>query len=87
MVWWGETPFALHGTYYSNPVVAVINGQRLIISGGADGALHAFQVRTGKRVWSYLFAAGVINPSPVVVGNYVLCTTGRRTRRAGRSAG
>jgi outer membrane protein assembly factor BamB len=76
VVWWGETPFDLYGTYYSNPVVAVINGERLIISGGADGAIHAFQVRTGKRVWSYRYSAGVINPSPVVVGNYVLCAHG-----------
>jgi plastocyanin len=83
VVWWGETPFALRGTYYSNPVVAVINGERLIISGGADGALHAFQVRTGKRVWSYPYAAGVINPSPVVVGNYVLCAHGEENPEGG----
>jgi len=83
VVWWGETPFDLHGTYYSNPVVAVINGERLIISGGADGALHAFQVRTGKRVWSYRFGAGVINPSPVVVGNYVLCAHGEDNPEGG----
>jgi outer membrane protein assembly factor BamB len=83
VVWWGETPFELHGTYYSNPVVAVINGERLIISGGADGAIHAFQVRTGKRVWSYKYSAGVINPSPVVVGNYVLCAHGEENPEGG----
>jgi outer membrane protein assembly factor BamB len=83
VVWWGETPFDLYGTYYSNPVVAVINGERLIISGGADGAVHAFQVRTGKRVWSYKFSVGVINPSPVVVGNYVLCAHGEENPEGG----
>ncbi|HKB02599.1 MAG TPA: PQQ-binding-like beta-propeller repeat protein [Gemmataceae bacterium] len=83
VVWWGETPFDLIGTYYSNPVVAVINGQRLLISGSADGGLHAFQVRTGKRVWSYKFSAGVINPSPVVVGNYVLCAHGEENPEGG----
>lgn len=83
VAWWGETPFDLIGTYYSNPVVAVINGERLIISGGADGGLHAFQVRTGKRVWSYKFAAGVVNPSPVVVGNYVLCAHGEENPEGG----
>jgi outer membrane protein assembly factor BamB len=76
VVWWGETPYDLIGTFYSNPIVANIGGERLLISGGADGALHAFQVRTGKRAWSYKFAAGVINPSPVVVGNYVMCAHG-----------
>jgi outer membrane protein assembly factor BamB len=83
IAWWGETPFDLIGTFYSNPVVAVINGQRVIISGSADGALHAFQVRTGKRVWSYKFAAGVVNPSPVVVGNYILCSHGEENPDGG----
>ncbi len=76
VVWWGETPFDLIGTYNSNPVVATIGGQRLLISGSADGAIHAFQVRTGKRIWSYKFSAGVINPSPLVVGNLVFCAHG-----------
>jgi outer membrane protein assembly factor BamB len=83
VAWWGETPFDLIGTYYSNPVVANIGGQRLIISGGADGALHAFQVRTGKRVWSYKYSAGVVNPSPVVVGNYVFCSHGEENPEGG----
>ena len=83
VAWWGETPFDLIGTYYSNPVVAVIGGQRLIISGSADGALHAFQVRTGKRVWSYKLAVGVVNPSPVVVGNFVLCAHGEENPDGG----
>jgi len=84
VVWWGETPFDLIGTYYSNPVVANIGGQRLIISGSADGGLHAFQVRTGKRVWSYKFSSGVINPSPVVVGDYVLCAHGEENPEGGQ---
>jgi outer membrane protein assembly factor BamB len=76
VVWTADTPGVLRGTYYSTPVVAVINGERLLISGGADGAVHAFQVRTGKRVWSYHCAVGVINPSPVVDGNLVYIAHG-----------
>jgi outer membrane protein assembly factor BamB len=83
VVWWSETPFELRGTYYSNPVIATIDGQRLLISGGADGGLHAFQVRTGKRIWSYRFSVGVINPSPVVVGNLVLCCHGEENPEGG----
>src|SRR5207244_4191102 len=52
-VWWSAIEGQIRGTYYSTPVVATINGQRLMITGGADGALHAIQVRTGKHVWSY----------------------------------
>ncbi|HEX3151944.1 MAG TPA: PQQ-binding-like beta-propeller repeat protein [Gemmataceae bacterium] len=83
IAWWGETPFDLIGTFYSNPVVANLGGQRVIITGSADGGLHAFQVRTGKRVWSYKFGAGVINPSPVVVGNYILCSHGEENPDGG----
>ena len=70
VVWWSspseELKLAFKGTYYSNPVIAVINGQRLFISGAADGAVHALKVRTGERVWSYVIGAKVVNPSPVV---------------------
>jgi outer membrane protein assembly factor BamB len=77
VVWWSTlSPDTLYGTYYSSPVIAVINGQRLLITGGADGALHALKVRTGELVWSIPFAKGVINGSPVVSGNLVICTHG-----------
>jgi outer membrane protein assembly factor BamB len=54
-------------------VVAVINGQRLILTGGGDGCIHAFQVRTGKKAWSYKFedGGGAINCSPVVQGDKI----------------
>lgn len=83
VVWWAESTGQLRGTYYSNPVVAVIGGQRLMITGGADGAIHAFQVRTGKRVWSYSCAVGVINPSPVVDGDLVYISHGEENPEGG----
>lgn len=76
IVWINDTGLPLKVTYQSNPVIAVINGQRLLITGGSDGALHAFKVRTGERVWSYSFSGGAINPSPVVNGNFVYCAHG-----------
>jgi outer membrane protein assembly factor BamB len=87
VVWWAESPGILRGTYYSNPVVAVIKGERLMITGGADGGVHAFQVRTGKRVWSYTIATGVINPSPVVNGNYVYISHGEENPESGAGIG
>ncbi|OWK40487.1 PQQ-like beta-propeller repeat protein [Fimbriiglobus ruber] len=89
IVWWAspseavKPPFNLRGTYYSNPVIAVINGQRLLISGCADGAIHAMKVRTGEQVWSYLFSAGVVNPSPVVDGNLVYISHGEENPEGG----
>jgi len=76
VAWWAESPVPIKGTYYSNPVIAVINGQRLLITGGGDGYLHAFNVRTGERAWSHLFSAGVVNPSPVVDGNLIYISHG-----------
>jgi outer membrane protein assembly factor BamB len=71
IIWWGSGGHRVYDTYYSTPVVAVINGQRLLISGGGDGCVHALQVRTGKKVWSYQFGHGAVNASPVVQGNLV----------------
>jgi outer membrane protein assembly factor BamB len=73
-VWWSD--IGGRGTYYSVPVVAVINGQRLLITGGADGALHALKVRTGQEVWKFQVGAQPINTSPVVDGTRVYITHG-----------
>ena len=54
-----------------------------MITGAADGAVHAMQVRTGKSVWSYHCASGVINPSPVVDGNLVYIAHGEENPEGG----
>ena len=87
VVWWADTPNPIRGTYYSNPVIAVINGQRQLITGGADGYVHGFKVRTGERLWSYRFSAGVVNPSPVVDGNLVYITHGEENPEGGAIGG
>jgi outer membrane protein assembly factor BamB len=78
VVWWSE-PAPFKGTYYSNPVVATINGQRLLISGGSDGSVFAIKVRTGEPVWHYVFSLAPINSSPVVDGNLVYIGQGEET--------
>ncbi|MBA4188783.1 MAG: hypothetical protein C0467_12360 [Planctomycetaceae bacterium] len=76
VVWWHDAGFPSKETYCSHPVVAVINGQRLLISGGADGYLHAIKVRTGERVWTYQICGGAANGAPIVDGNYIYATHG-----------
>jgi outer membrane protein assembly factor BamB len=71
VVWWSNPAGKPHGTYASTPVVAVINGQRLVISGGGDGGIHAMNVYTGKPVWSFPFSLGEVNAAPVVEGTRV----------------
>ncbi len=71
VVWWNDPGTQAIGTYYSVPVVANINGQRLLICGGGDGYVHAIKVRTGENVWKYHYTAGVVNSSPIVDGNRI----------------
>jgi outer membrane protein assembly factor BamB len=37
-------------TIYANPYVGVVDGARLMFSGGSDGAMHAIRIFTGDRV-------------------------------------
>jgi outer membrane protein assembly factor BamB len=84
VVWIADAPNPFKSdTYYSNPVIAVINGQRLLISGGADGALTAYQARTGKVAWTIVVCSGAINPSPVVDGNLVYIAHGEENPEGG----
>ena len=76
-------PVNTKGTYQSTPVVAVINGQRLLVAGGASGAIHAMKVRTGELVWSYPFSDGAINPSPIVDGTLVYGAHGEENPEGG----
>ncbi|HLJ97127.1 MAG TPA: PQQ-binding-like beta-propeller repeat protein [Gemmataceae bacterium] len=75
-VWWASTEARPKDTYYSTPIVTVIGGQRLLISGGGDGGVHAFKVRTGEKVWSYFFGSGAVNCSPVAEGNRIYIAHG-----------
>jgi outer membrane protein assembly factor BamB len=86
-VWWADTGNPPRDTYYSVPVVAEINGERLLISGGADGGVYAFKVHTGEKVWQYTFGEGAVNCSPVVDGTRVYIGHGEEnpdTNKQGR---
>ena len=63
-------------TNYSVPTIAVIDGQRLLIGGGADGGIHAINARTGAPVWSYRMSKRGLNASAVVDGNMVYISHG-----------
>jgi outer membrane protein assembly factor BamB len=71
VAWWSEPGTQPKDTFYSVPVVATIKGQRLVISGGADGGVHAMKVLTGEHVWSYYFGTTAVNCSPVIDGDMV----------------
>ena len=55
----------------SVPIVAVVDGRRLIIDGNADGHVYALQARTGAKVWEFHLSQRGINVSPVIDGTTV----------------
>ena len=58
----------------STPVAAVINEQRLLIGGYADGWIYAIKARTGENVWEFHLSQRGINTSVVVDGTTVYAT-------------
>lgn len=72
--WWSAPGGRPLDTNYSTPVVAVIDGQRLLIGGNADGSIYAIKSRTGEKVWGYKFCHGGVNTSMVVDGYKVYAT-------------
>ncbi|QJX00679.1 outer membrane protein assembly factor BamB family protein [Frigoriglobus tundricola] len=83
VVWWFDPGFPSKETYGSNPIVAVLNGQRVLLTGGGDGYLHAIKLRTGERIWSYQYCSGAANPAPLVSGNYVYAVHGDENPEGG----
>ena len=74
VVWWsdpGEQPL---DTTYSVPVIAEIDGIRLLITGCADGFIYALNIHTGERRWGYQFSKRGINSSVVVQNHRVFAT-------------
>lgn len=61
----GGRPF---DTTYSTPIVATINGTRLMIAGAGDGSVNALKVTTGEPVWSYPVSKRGVNPGVVLKG-------------------
>jgi outer membrane protein assembly factor BamB len=62
----GGRPF---DTTYSTPVVANINGTRMFVCGGGDGAVYGVKVNTGEPVWTYPMSKRGVNPGVVMKGN------------------
>jgi outer membrane protein assembly factor BamB len=74
---WVSSPQSKHyDTNYSTPIVATVNGQRLMMVGGTDGVFHALQVSTGKPVWSLEVSKRAILNSVLFRDNMVYLSHG-----------
>ncbi len=65
-----------YDTAYAAPLIATINGTRLLIVGLGDGGIHAIKAQTGEKVWSYVAAKRAINTGVVVSGSTVVISHG-----------
>jgi len=65
-----------YDTAYASPLIATINGMRMLVVGLGDGAVHAIKPQTGQKVWSFVAAKRAINTGVVVKDNTVFMSHG-----------
>ena len=63
-------------TTYAPPIIADVNGTRLLIAGGGDGAVHAIKPQTGEPVWRFEISKRGINTGVALVGDSVFVSHG-----------
>jgi outer membrane protein assembly factor BamB len=65
-----------YDTAYASPLIATINGVRLLIAGLGDGGVYAIKAQTGEKVWSYVIAKRAVNTGVAVRGSTVYVSHG-----------
>ncbi len=77
--WFISTKPRPEDTTYSTPVFTTFNGQAAMVVGAGDGAVYAFQPRTGKTIWKYQASTRGINTTPLIdEEGIVYCGHGER---------
>jgi outer membrane protein assembly factor BamB len=74
LVWTSAPGGRPSDTVYPTPVVGNINGSRVMVVGGADGAVHALRVNTGEPVWNFPLSKRGINNCAVIKGTTVFAS-------------
>ena len=74
---WISTPGGRpYDTSYSAMNIVNINGVRLLITGGSDGAALAMKPQTGEPVWNLVLAKRGMNTGMVAHGKYAIVSHG-----------
>src|SRR6476661_7716175 len=63
-----------YDTTYAAPIIVNVNGTRLLIQGGSDGAVYAIKPQTGEPVWKYEISKRGLNTGVVVYNNLAILT-------------
>jgi outer membrane protein assembly factor BamB len=74
---WISTPGGRpYDTSYAPMNIVTVNGVRLLVTGGADGAALAMKPQTGEPAWNLVVAKRGLNTGIVVTGNYAILSHG-----------
>jgi len=65
-----------YDTTYAPPYVTDIDGVRVLITGGGDGAMHALKPQTGEPVWRFEYSKRGINTGAIVKDGVAIVTQG-----------
>lgn len=72
---WTSAPGARpYDTTYAAPIIANVNGTRLLIQGASDGWVHAVKPQTGEAVWKIEVSKRGLNTGVVVRGTDAIIT-------------
>ena len=63
-----------YDTTYAPPIIANVNGTRLLIQGASDGVVHAIKPQTGEPVWKIEISKRGLNTGAVVYNNLAILT-------------
>jgi outer membrane protein assembly factor BamB len=63
-----------YDTTYAPPIIANVNGMRLLMQGASDGVVHAIKPQTGEPVWKYEISKRGLNTGVVLHGNTAILT-------------
>ena len=74
---WASSPGGQpYDTTYAPFLITEIDGTRLLLAGGGDGAVHALKPQTGEPVWRYEISKRGINSGALVDGTTAIVSQG-----------
>src|SRR5262245_11655851 len=76
IVWVGTPGGRPYDTSYAPMNIITVNGMRLLVTGGSDGAALALKPQTGEPVWNLVVAKRGLNTGILAHGKYAIVSHG-----------
>jgi outer membrane protein assembly factor BamB len=73
-VWVSFPGLRPYDTTYAPPIIANVNGMRMLIQGASDGVVHAIKPQTGEPIWKIEVSKRGLNTGVVVKGTTAIIT-------------